>query len=145
MLYRKLSIRLFTGVWVFSLLISIPTLLNSSILDTWTQFLFLFALVFGLPLFTYLSAKTNYKSNKRISETITYEFNDDTIITTGESFNAKLTWEKIYSVTENKNWILIWQNKQVANVIPKRDFLNNDLNKFKEIVRKQKGFKNKLK
>ena len=73
-----------------------------------------------------------------------YEFNDETITTTGESFSAKLTWDKIYSVTENKDWVLIWQNQQVANVLPKRDFLNEDLKTFKEIVKRQKSFKNKL-
>jgi hypothetical protein len=144
-LYRKFIIKFFTGIWLFSLLVSIPTLLTSPIGDTWIQFIFPFFLVFGIPIFTFLSAKSNYKSNKRISETITYEFNDETIIITGESFDAKLTWDKIYSVTENKTWILIWQNKQVANVIPKKDFIYDDLKKFKDLVRKQKAFKNKLK
>lgn len=145
MLYRKFFIRFFTGIWLLSFLISIPTLLTSSFGDIGIQFLFLFILVFGIPVFTYISAKTNYKANKRISETITYEFNDESIMTIGESFNAQLTWDKIYSVTETKTWILIWQNKQVANVIPKRDFAHDDLKSFKEIVRKQTSFKYKLK
>ena len=145
MLYRKPFIKIFTVIWVLSLLTSIPTLFTSSIADIGVQFILVFILVFGVPVFTYISAKTNYKANKRISETITYDFNEDTIITDGESFNATLTWDKIYSVTETKNWILIWQNKQVANVIPKRDFLQDDLKTFKDLVRNQKGFKNKLK
>lgn len=145
LLYRKLSIKIFTGIWIFVLLISLTTFLDGRILETWPQILFIVAFVSALPAVTYFSAKSNYKSNQRISETILYEFSDDIMITTGESFSANLTWEKVYSVTETKNWVLIWQNKQVANIVPKRDFYNDDLLRFKEIVRKHKGVKNKLK
>ena len=91
-----------------------------------------------------LLQKKNYKSNGRISETINYEFDKENIQLIGESFNSTLTWEKIYSVTENKYWILIWQSRQVANVIPKRDFINGDLQTFKSIVNSHRGLKNKL-
>jgi hypothetical protein len=99
----------------------------------------------GQPVQLYFTAKRNYNSNWRISETIVYEFDNESIQLTGESFNSKLSWNKIFKVTENNDWILIWQNRQVANVVPKRDFKNEDLRIFKDIVNAQAGLINKLK
>ena len=84
-------------------------------------------------------------SNGRISETIIYEFDNENILITGESFNSRLSWDKIYSVTENKDWILIWQSRQGANVLQKRDFKNKDLQLLKDIVNSHSELKNKLK
>jgi hypothetical protein len=99
----------------------------------------------GLRVTVYMNAKSSYKSDGRISETITYEFDEEKIQVIGESFNSKLTWNKIYSVTENKDWVLIWQNRQIANVVPKRDFKDGELRTFKSIIKLQSGLKNKLK
>ncbi|MBK7970516.1 MAG: YcxB family protein [Bacteroidetes bacterium] len=53
----------------------------------------------------------------------------------------KTTWDKICGVTESNDWILIWQNRQVANVVPKRDFKVGELQKFKDIVKSHIGLK----
>jgi hypothetical protein len=111
----------------------------------WFLLLFGFFISIGQPILVYFSTKKNYISNSRISETIIYEFDNKSILMTGESFNSRLTWDKIYSVTENKDWILIWQNRQTANVVPKRDFKNGELQIFKDIVNTHNELKNKLK
>ncbi len=76
-----------------------------------------------------------------IGETIEYQFDNEEIIVTGQSFSSRFSWNKIYKVTETKDWVLIWQNRQMANVIPKRSFEGDDLKSFKEIVNNQKTLK----
>jgi len=144
LLYRKLVIKFMTGIGLFMLLI-ITFSFNDFTSFPWFQLIFGLFLTVGLPVQVYFAAKRNYKSTGRISETIAYEFDKEHIQLTGESFNSKLTWDKIYSVTENKDWVLIWQNRQIANVVPKRDFKDGQLQAFKDIVKLQSGLKNKLK
>jgi hypothetical protein len=99
----------------------------------------------GFPAMTYFNARKNFRVNKRISEAVRYEMDETNIIVTGESFNSTLSWDKIYSVTENKKYVLIWLNPIVASAIPKQNFSVESLANFKEIVRKQSQLKNKLK
>lgn len=143
LLYRKWTTKFMTGIGLFMLILILFSL-NSLTQFPWIQLIFGLFLTVGMPISVYFSAKKNYQSNGRISETINYEFDKDNIQVTGESFNSKLTWGKIYSVTENKEWILIWQNRQVANVVPKRDFKEGELQAFKSIVAAQGGLKNRL-
>ncbi len=87
-----------------------------------------------LPLITFIGAKMNYRSNARIKENIEYIFDNDDLEIKGESFSSRLTWEKIHKVTKTKNWILIWQSRQVANVIPLRDIWEGDITMLKDIL-----------
>ena len=141
---RRWPIKVLTGIGIFLILISLITLFSG---DNSSWFLLILGLFFsmGLRVTVYMNAKSSYKSDGRISETITYEFDEEKIQVIGESFNSKLTWNKIYSVTENKDWVLIWQNRQIANVVPKRDFKDGELRTFKSIIKLQSGLKNKLK
>jgi hypothetical protein len=102
-------------------------------------------LTIGLRILIYFAAKRNYESDGRISETIIYEFNNDTFQLTGESFSAKLTWDKVYKLTESKDWVFIWQSKQLAHVIPKRDFKEGEFQQFKNILKLHSELNNKLK
>ena len=144
LLYRKLSMKFMTG---FGLLLLLMVTFSFNNFKEFPWFLLIFGLFLsvGQPVLVFFTAKKNYRSNGRISETINYEFDNENIQITGESFNSKLTWNKIYSVTENKDWILIWQSRQIANVVPKRDFKNGELQAFKDILNLQVGLKNKLK
>lgn len=142
MLYRKWAIKGMTGFGLFFILLSLFTLMSGDF--SWFLLIFGLFLTVGLPVQVYFAAKRNYKTDGRVSETIEYLFDNEEVKIAGESFNSRLTWDKIYSVTENKNWILIWQNQQIANVVPKRDFKEDELKLFKEIVKRQIGLKNKL-
>ncbi len=92
---------------------------------------------------TLLGAVLNYRSNARIKETIEYNFGDDFLDVKGESFTSHLTWDKIYKVTKTKNWLLVWQSRQTANVIPLKDVWAGDVTKLKEILDNH-GVKNNL-
>jgi YcxB-like protein len=143
MLYRKWAIKGMTGFGIFFILLSLFTLISGDF--SWFLFVFGLFLTVGLRTQVYFAAKRTYKTDGRVSEKIEYLFDKEEITITGESFNSRLTWDKIYSVTENKDWVLIWQNRQIANVIPKRDIKDGELQALKDIVNSQSGLKNKLK
>lgn len=100
---------------------------------TYTLFMFelsseieLFNLVIGLLLFLfnpislYFGARKMYRlPQSRISEALTYTFTSEQLSIKGETFTSEMTWSKLYKVVETKNWMLIYQNKGMANVLPK--------------------------
>jgi len=142
MVYRKWAIKGMVGFGIFFVLLSLFTLVSGDF--SWFLLIFGLFLTVGLRTQVYFAAKRTYKTDGRISENLEYLFDNKEITITGESFNSRLTWDKIYSVTENKDWVLIWINRQIANVVPKRDFKNGELQAFKAIVGSQTGLKNKL-
>ncbi|MDB5273781.1 MAG: YcxB family protein [Chitinophagaceae bacterium] len=142
LLYRKFMVKFTTSM---GLLLLLWLLYNCNTYDffPWLQFLLGSYLIIGFPLTTYFAAKRNYKANSRISERMTYEFNSEQLEMIGESFHVKLTWDKIYSITESNNWILIWQNPHIADVIPKRYFTTGTLQAFRAIIASHPSIKNK--
>jgi hypothetical protein len=56
-----------------------------------------------------------------VAEQKEYVFTDTDLKITGESFNVTMLWDKIYKVTKTKRWVLIWQTKYLANIIPLQD------------------------
>jgi hypothetical protein len=54
-------------------------------------------------------------------------------ICTGETFKSEMSWTKLYRVQELRNWILIYQSKTAANIIPKESF-GEILSEFKRLV-----------
>ena len=95
-----------------------------------------------LPIQVYRNAKKNFNSHLRLQEKMTYEFTDEKIIVTGDSFQSEQDWLKMYKVLEIKDWILLYQNKQIANLIPTASF-GNELEAFRALV-KSKNIKSKL-
>ena len=145
-LYGKLAIKVMFGIGCFMLLMVVVLLFKDGFtLFFWLRLLFGLLLTVGLPAQVYFAARRGYKANPRINETIKYEFDRDYVQIIGESFDSKLTWDKMYSVTENKDFVLLWPNKQMVNVLPKRDFKSNELRAFKEMVKSLPKLENKLK
>ncbi len=94
-------------------------------------------LIFGMVFFVFrFSLKNAYKKNYRSSENIDYNFTDNHLLISGESFSSEMTWDKIYKVTKTKNWILIWQSSQTANAIPLNLVSAEDLIQLKNIMQK---------
>lgn len=102
-----------------------------------------FVIIVVIPLSIYFNARKNFSTHGLIKEKIIYEFTDDKICHTGETFHYEMDWTKIYKIVEMKNWILIFQNRQIANTIPKESFGEN-LMEFRNLV-KSKNIKAKLK
>jgi hypothetical protein len=140
--YRKWTSKFLIGLGLFMFL-TIPFNYQLTNKFPYNQLIMGILFIFLYPVNIYFSAKKNFRANSRLQEKITYTFDESNIRLQGDSFNSQLSWDKIYKVTENKIWILIWQNKQVANIIPKRDFNSSELELFKKIVVKNK-ISNKL-
>jgi len=106
-----------------------------------TMILGLFVLIIP-SVMVYISSKKNYASNTRMQEKIIYEFTDEYIEITGETFKTVMDWSKIYKILELRGWILIYQNIEVATIIPKASFGEN-ITAFRKLV-KSKNIKSKL-
>lgn len=137
LLYSKISAKIFTLLISFFLIITFITVIFIPKV-AFTQIILPLAMLMAMPLITYFGAKRNFAANARISEAIEYQFNNNYLSMKGESFNSQLSWDKIYKVTQTKNWILIWQNRQIANPINKRDVWEGDIDSLKEILEKHK-------
>lgn len=139
--FRKIIIKVFTGIGILFLLIALfnlTTWLTTDLNPNFPlgEFILGFIFTFGLPLFVYWNSRLNYKSNARIRERITYSFTEDLLEIKGESFNTQMTWEKMFKVTESKDLILLWQNRQLANVIPKKYLNSEQLKELKALILK---------
>ncbi|RYE01894.1 MAG: YcxB family protein [Sphingobacteriales bacterium] len=134
MLYSKLLTRLITGIGVLMLLAAIAGTVVGVKNGGVFQWAFAVFMLIGIPLSTYYSARRNYVANTRISETITYGFFPEHLAITGESFQSTLTWHKVHKVSRSKNWILIWQNAQIANVIPARAIQPSELPVLRQLL-----------
>ena len=105
--------------------------------DSMVIFRFLFGLfiVILIPYSVYRAAKANYKSNKRLQERITYEFTNEGMQTIGESFNSQSNWIQTFKIEEIKSWFLIYQSKQIANFIPKKDLSDEQVESLRNLFR----------
>ena len=128
-------------ITTISVLLSLDIPLNSSFI---LPQVFVF-LVLGLrPIMVYFNSKKNFAANARLQEKIRYEFTNDKIITTGESFSSERDWEKTNRIVELNNWILLYETRTIANLIPKEAF-GDKLNEFKTLVRSKPSIRQKLK
>ena len=140
MVYRKPVIIFLTIIGIVMFIGSIAYVLGYRDLHTdppYVPGVFGFFIVFVIPYSILRNANKNFSSNGRLQEKIVYEFTSDLIKIKGHSFTTEMDWEKIYKVLELKNWILVYQNKYIFNVIPKKSF-GEHLTEFKIIIRNNK-------
>lgn len=102
---------------------------------TFYQYITLSLISVVQPIVIYSSIWTNYYSSNHLKEKLAIEFDHTTIQVTGDSFFTKLTWEKTYKVVEVEKWFLIYQNNFSAIIIPKKSFTNEQLEKFKQLLK----------
>lgn len=137
-LYRKRAAKISLVLGIILLLVIITPYVTGT--PFWTQFpaipLAIALMLTVVPPYSiFRTARKNYDSNKMINEKITYAFDKDTISVSGESFHSKLSWDKLYEIKVTKTWFLIWQTRQIANVIPRRDISDNQIELIKELVK----------
>lgn len=128
-------------MFVFTLLYLVGIIQSAEF--PWLPLAFSLVILLIMPLVIFSSAKKNYKTHGRLQEKITYEISRDIITIIGESFNSQMTWDKTYKVLELNDWFLFYQNKLVANIIPKK-FIGAQTQELREII-KQQNVKYKLK
>ena len=132
-LYSKTSTKVITGLFALFLLFA-----TVAIPATRSNFFFMVVypiLILALnPLGVYMTAKRSFNNIKTNGETIEYHFEDNGLLTKGETFSMESTWDTIYKITQTKNWIFIWRNRQVANPIPKTAVSEDELKELKIIL-----------
>ncbi len=128
--YRKWTTISSTIMGLLMLFLSLTILENDKFFIPLVLGLFL---VFFLPISMYFTLKKIYNSHNRLKEQVLYEFDEDNMTTTGQSFSSTLSLENLYSVTESKNYILVWTSSRVASIIPKRNFSGEQLQLFKSV------------
>jgi len=136
--YRRIGMKFASilGIFLFAFCIMYFIGIIESSEFPWLPIAYSAIIIIVMPLSIYYSAKNNYKTNARLQEKITYEISDELIRITGESFNSEMTWEKTYKVLELKNWFLFYQNKLVANIIPKES-VGNQTQELRAIIKRQ--------
>lgn len=146
LIYRNPWMIFISSVGLIMLVFSILYFLGFNQIATETPY---YPLVFGLivvvflPFSVFRSVKKTFQTNGRLQEKIVYDFSGDRIKIIGESFSSELDWGKLYKIIERKDWILIYQDKVVSNIIPKESF-GDRFGEFKRIVR-EKTIKSNLK
>lgn len=143
--YRKPMVIYITIIGTLLLIGSLLYAVGFKIYESPPYFQFIFGLftVVVIPFSIYRNAKNTFASHGRLHENITYEFTDNLIKITGESFTVEESWEKTYRILELNSWMLIYQNKHVANVIPKEAF-GDQLTMFRKLVKGKPFIKQKL-
>lgn len=79
-----------------------------------------------------------YKSSKVCSEEISYIFNKEKISRNSESYSGEYKVSSLNKVIKTKNWIFLFLNTGQINLLPKRNFSENDLIFLKEIFDENK-------
>jgi hypothetical protein len=102
------------------------------------------AMAIWAPLFLLFIARRNFKSNYRLNELINYEFSDEGYTTTGESFNSKVDWAKVYKVHIIQGWLILYHSRMVANMIKIESDNDSNIEALKQFL-KAGNFKAKLK
>ena len=81
------------------------------------------------------NARKASRHNKKLFEEYTYSINDKQIHIKGKSINTTLLWEKLHKVTESKTAFFIWLNKKNAQIIPKRDLSDDEIEVIRIIIK----------
>ena len=106
-----------------------------------TLFLFLV-----LPILTYLRTKNYFEKNPLLSELTTFYFEPERIEVVTLESHTTLTWRRIYKIKEFNHYLLIYQNRHIAYVVPKKAFHSiADMEKIKEMIRSKTKLGHKLK
>jgi len=144
--YRKPVIIIITIIGILSLIMSLLYFGGIKMpykSPPYSQLFFGIVIVFLFPVLIYISAKRMFASSARLQERITYEFTDEIIRVTGESFKSEMDWMKIYKIVELKSWFLIYQNKRAANLIAK-ETLRDQQGAFKKLIQSKSYLKQSL-
>jgi len=140
MTYRKPMMIFFTLLGLILVIFPLLYFLGGNIpydKPPWFQLVFGVFIVSILPLSIYIGAKKNFSSLGKLQERIIYEFTEENIKMTGETFDFELGWTKVYRILEMNKWILIYQSKTTAFILPKESFGEN-LNEFRSLIRRKK-------
>ncbi|WP_448701596.1 YcxB family protein [Mucilaginibacter sp. AW1-3] len=146
-LYAKnwvLAITIFSALFVIaSIVMSMVhyyTIINS---DYYGFGVGLATMAVTLPLTVFFVAKKGFKSNSMLQEYITYEFSEEGIKTSGESFSSEYKWQKLHRAGFTSDWLLLYHSKTAANFVKIKEVNTADIENLKLLLN-EKGIKVKV-
>jgi len=87
-----------------------------------------------LPAEVFLRARRRFNVCQRIQEEIYYEFTEDQVKITGESFHYHFYWSKIFEIRKVDDFLLIYQEKSIANIVSLQSVDKKEYRKLKEFI-----------
>jgi len=132
-----IQIPLIAIIYIFPELYSPNQLLSSFLLIVFA---------FMMPLMLYFRTRRQYYGNATFWQEITARFSPEKIEFSGLKRDVRLSWDRIQTVLETRDWLVFYQTKYFFNFTPKKAFESkSDLKQLREIVRSQSHVKAKLK
>lgn len=132
--------RSFSG-W-FSIIFGVTVIVLAFVTkDTAESYMTVLYIVFGLyfllfqPITLYLRAAKQVKANPMFKEMLSYEVNDNGIITTQKDQKAEIKWEQILKVAETKCSYLLYTGKRNSFVLPK-ECMGDKITVVEALIRK---------
>lgn len=146
MVYQNWAVKVMTLLGVpIGVLLLLIFFSNPSSLDSPPYLMLVFPVfILAFPLLVYYGARKNFKTNARLKERMSYEFTNEGLRITGQSFESNLSWDGVHRLVEAKKWILVYESASLAIPIPKSAFTPDQLSEFKEFLKSQDGIKTKL-
>ncbi|MCX6740074.1 MAG: YcxB family protein [Candidatus Parcubacteria bacterium] len=141
--FRKPAMIFIMVIAILNLIFAVPYFLGN-----YSDFP-IFNIMFGLlvvvliPYSVLRQSKNTFKINKFLQEQIRYEFTEDQVSVSGETFNSNYKWDNIFKIEELKDWLIIYHDKIVANILFKPQMDSKDLKELKEMILR-KNIKSKL-
>ncbi|MDP4185617.1 MAG: YcxB family protein [Bacteroidota bacterium] len=135
-IYKKPWLIIITSISILlmlSALIQLVGIYQLFSMQPYVQLVFsLFFTVF-FPISLRMQTRRSFKMMRKLQETMIYHFNEEEILIEGETFKKRLNWDTIFKIKELKHLILIYQNKNVANIVLKDSF-GDKFPEFKTMV-----------
>jgi len=105
----------------------------------WKWVLAVIGLFFLLYYINKSNAQKEFKHNKKLQESHIYEISEESIHIKGGPFNTIFQWERLYNMTESKHCFFIWLSKTSAQIIPKREMTQDEINRVQSIKKLKFG------
>lgn len=147
MTYRRPIMMVLTMAGVFSLVLFIMDVGHADWHHNRYPFVYLLAAVYLLgfiPALIYFKCRKNFKAKNRLTEDMEWRIDKEWIAVTGESFETKMTWDKIYRVVETKAVFLIYHSKFMAHVVSKGNMDSGTVRAFRDLLNTMPGVGKKL-
>ncbi len=134
LMYRKSATKTIAMVAFIFLLIAIGGFVASPGQANKLSLIVPLAMLTALPLSVYFGSKKAYQTNMQLRETVLFEIDKDKLLVSGETYSIAYQWNMIYKVTQLKNWIFIWQDKQRILPIAAKDVWGGQIAELKDIL-----------
>jgi hypothetical protein len=78
-------------------------------------------IIFLLPALMFFQSKKIFESDKLLSSEQNYSVNEEGFTISTESSKTKISWDKIFKVKEDKNYLFIYIARNKAFILPKKN------------------------